>query len=34
MVDRLTASGLAGCALILACIVAVQMLPQLKTRLA
>lgn len=34
MGDRLTASGLAGCALILACIVAVQMLPQLKTRLA
>ena len=34
MGDRLTTHGLAGCALILACIVAVQLLPQIKTRLA
>jgi len=32
MGDRLTTDGLAGCGLILACIVAVQMLPQIKTR--
>jgi hypothetical protein len=32
MGDRLSSAGLAGCALILACILAVQVLPLLRTR--